>query len=470
MQVALKNSTREIYVPHDYGVDATRHILDTPRCILMMGMGTGKTVITATALSELFDMIRAKRALIVAPLRVATQTWPDELDKWQHLDWLSYRVLRGEKEYNHPALMHIVNFEMLASRRVRRGKEIKEYPGFVDKILEKGPWPYDVLVIDESSWVKNVSSARYKTLRRIYSKCERVIELTGTPSPNGLMDLWSQIFLLDGGQRLGKTITAFRNRWFYKGGFEGREYIPYERSQKQILGAIKDLCFAYERTDVEPPIHNVVKIRLPAAARAAYDDLEREYFTGFKEGTVTANNGGARSVKWRQVCNGFAFLDGDDGAWKKIHDIKLDALEEIALSANGMPLLVAYQFIPDKERILKRFKRARVLDDNPETVRAWNRGEIPMLIMHPLSGGHGLNLQWGSNIAVWFGFTWALEQFEQFNERIGPVRQKQAGLNRSAFYHYILAEDTLEEDMQARIYGKQSLQQTVKDAMKRRAA
>lgn len=299
---------------------------------------------------------------------------------------------------------------------------------------------------------------------------QRFIGLTGTPAPNGIKDLWGPTYFIDKGERLGKTFSAFEQRWFRK-GYDGYSLVPYDHSQSEVMNAISDIYLTVKSLQVDEPISSVIPVKLPPAVRAAYDAVEKDLFAeieiaGVGALEIEAANAAVRLGKCLQIASGAVFEEGGK-VWQKLHDAKLDALESIVEEANGMPVLVSYAYTHDAERVLKRFKQARMLD-GPETIRAWNAGKIPVLVAHPASAGHGLNLQDGGNILAFFGLTFNLEHYMQIIERIGPLRQKQSGYDRPVYLYHIVAEDTFDKVALDRLAGKRSVQDAVLEYMETR--
>lgn len=449
------------FTPRNYQGLIIDQILDMPRTAIWAGMGLGKSVATLTALDTI-QMLDSRPILVVAPLRVARTTWPDEARKWAHLNYLHVLPIVGTERERLAALRqdaHVftTNFEQL--------------PWLVDQ-YDKRPWPFSTVVIDESTKLKGFrlrqGTARAKALARVaHTQVERFIELTGTPSPNGLADLWGQIWFLDKGHRLGRTFDDFKKRWFRK-SYDGYGTEPMEFAQDQIQRALRDLCLTIDAKDwfdLKEPIVNNIYVDLPAAARAKYEDMEKRMFMELSGHEVEAFGAAAKSMKCLQISSGFAY-HGEEKAWSPIHDVKIQALDEIVEEAMGMPVLVAYHFRPTLERLLKAFPQGRHLDQDPQTIRDWNAGKIPVLFAHPQSAGHGLNLQDGGNILVYFDHWWNLEERQQIFERIGPTRQLQAGLDRSMFCYSIVARDTVDEVVIKRTDEKQDIQRLLLDAMK----
>lgn len=443
------------YIPHKYQERATQFILDKHKCALWLDMGLGKTAATLKAVHVLINSIEVKQILIVAPLRVAHNTWPDEIKKWDDFNDLNYCVVSGrpkrrEAQTQQRFDIHIINYDLL-HWLVETSKRLKR-------------WPWDMIVLDESSQVKNPNTRRTRAIRKVLKYIDRVVELTGTPSPNGLKDLWSQIYLLDQGLRLGKTQTAFRDRWFHYDPIRFT-MTPRKFAQQQIQDQVKDITVSMQAKDyleLPPVISNVVPIKLDEQHMSVYQQLEKEMFITLTETDteVEVFNAAALTNKCLQFSNGAVYTD-DEGTWEEIHKQKLRALEDIVEEATGAPVLVCYQYKSDAARILGHFDKARIMDKDPETVHAWNRGEIPILIIHPASAGHGLNLQGGGNILVWFGMTWNLEHYQQANARL--YRQ---GQDKPVFIHHLVTQDTLDETVLTRLEGKRSVQDLLLEAMK----
>jgi SNF2 family DNA or RNA helicase len=300
------------------------------------------------------------------------------------------------------------------------------------------------------------------------------VELTGTPSPNGLIDLWGQAWFLDKGVRLGRSFDAFKSRWFQSIQVGADRHAvrldPLPFAQEQIEDRLRDICLSLDARDyfdIAEPIVNVIRVELPANARTLYKQMEREMFLSIAGSDVEAFNAASRTMKCLQLANGAIYTD-EQGEWVEVHDVKLQALEEIVEEAAGMPVLVAYHFKSDLARLLKAFPKGRHLDKDPATIRDWNAGKIPVMFAHPASAGHGLSLQDGGNIIVFFGHNWSLEEFQQIIERIGPTRQKQSGYDRPVFVHHIVAADTVDEIVMARRESKREVQDLLLEAMKRK--
>lgn len=452
------------FIPRPYGQMITDHIIDNPRCAVWAGMGLGKTVSTLNALSDIL-LLDGGPVLVVAPLRVARSTWPDEVRKWAHLRHISITPVVGSAKERAAALkyksdIYCTNFENIPW--------LLEFYG-------EDKWPFKIVVVDEATKLKGFrlrqGTARAKALARVaHTKVKRFIELTGTPAPNGLADLWGQAWFLDRGQALGKTYDAFRQRWFEK-SYDGYSITPKGYAQEQIQRALAHLCITIEAKDwfdLREPIVTDVRVTLPAKARALYEDMEKRMFMELDSHEVEAFGAAAKTVKCLQIASGAAYVGETGSEWREIHDAKLDALEDILEESGGMPILVAYHFKSDLARLQKAFPQGRPLDASPKTIEDWNAGKIPLLFAHPASAGHGLNLQDGGNILVFFSHWWNLEERMQIIERIGPTRQLQAGHDRAMFIYNIIADGTVDDLVIERVNSKREVQDILLDAMKRR--
>lgn len=450
------------FTPRPYQALIMGYIQRVKRSAVWSSMGTGKSVSTATALDDLSMLEDIYPVLIVAPLRVARTTWPQEYRKWNHLRHIQVMPVCGSLRERQAALrvkvpVYTTNFEQL--------------PWLLEHFGDK--WPFRTVVIDEATKLKGFrlrqGTQRAKALARVaHTKIKRIILLTGTPSPNGLKDLWGQMWFIDKGDRLGRTFDAFKQRWF-RASHTGFGVEAIDAAQDEIQKALADVCITIDAADwfdLKAPIVNRIMVQLPPKAAILYKDMEKKMFMELDGGhEVEALNAAAKTMKCLQIANGAAYLE-DGKTWEKIHDEKLDALEEIIEEAAGMPVLCAYHFKSDLARLMARFPGAKQLDSNPQTIDDWNAGLIPLLLAHPASAGHGLNLQDGSNILAFFSVNWNLEEHQQIIERIGPVRQLQAGHNRPVFLHFILAADTVDEMVLERLQTKREVQDILLSAMK----
>ncbi|AUM64302.1 DEAD/DEAH box helicase [Brevibacillus laterosporus] len=444
------------FTPHKYQKFAIEKILDTPAVGLFLEMGLGKTVITLTALEKLlFDSFEASKILVIAPLRVAEDTWSRESQKWGHTKHLRISKILGDRKRREKAIqadadIYVINRENVEWLVSTTGKD----------------WPFDTVVIDELSSFKSSNSKRFRALRRVRPMMDRVIGLTGTPAPNGLMDLWAQVYLLDQGERLGKTITGYRDRYFDAGA--RKDHIVYEwrekkEAEKNVYEKIADICMsmkAEDWLDLPERIDRVVPVKLTGDTQLQYQKLERDLLLPFVDGDVVANTAAVLSNKLLQMANGAVY--NEKSSIREIHSAKLEALQDIVEAANGKPVLVFYAYKHDLQRITKAIPEARTLD-TAEDIAAWNKGEIPVLLAHPASAGHGLNLQDGGNQIVWFGLTWSLELYQQANARLHRQGQMQ-----KVIVHHIVAEGTMDEDVMLRLEGKADDQDALLEAVKAR--
>lgn len=453
-------SVVEQYIPREHQKIVTKHLTTHYRAAAWVKMGMGKSAAVLDALDQLSLVEAPLPALVIAPLRVVQSVWPEEVKKWAQFNKFKVSVVLGSKEERERALrvkadIYCVNFENLS---------------WLVNLYEKN-WPFKTIIVDEASKLRGFrlrqGTARARDLAKVAFKSERFIELTGSPAPNGAKNLWGQLWFLDKGLRLGRTHTAFMERWF-KLGYDGYSVEPLPNAQKEIEAKVKDLCLSIDDSyfPVDAPIKTVIPVQLPSSAMAQYKKMEKDFFAELGKHQVEAFNAAAKTTKLLQFASGAVYYEG--GNWAEAHRVKIDALESIIEEANGASVLVAYHFVSDLERLLKTFPQGRVLDKDPQTIKDWNEGKIPVLFAHPASAGHGLNLQHGSNILVYFGCTWDMEIHEQILERIGPARQKQAGYNRPVFVYYILAEGTIDFDVHERLESKKSVQEILIAALARR--
>lgn len=442
------------------------HQLNISRGNTWAGMGMGKTSSTLCALNIAYlSGLYVDPTLVIAPLRVAQSTWPDEVKKWD-FENIEIQPIVGKPMQRKTALCNphanvfTTNYENL--------------PWLVETLGDK--WPFKQVIADESTKLKSFrlrgGGVRASSLRSVaFKKVSFWQNLTGTPAPNGLLDLWGQNWFIDGGQRLGRTMSAFTNRWFNKipiGDFHKIE--PADFAQAQIQEALKDVCITLDAKDwfdIEDPILTSVYVDLPDDLKHQYKQFEREMFIELGDSEIEALNAASKTIKCLQFANGAIYTEDNKG-FTEVHDLKIQALESIVNEAGGMPVLVAYHFEHDKVRLLKAFKQARLLDNNPQTIRDWNAGKIPILLAHPDSAGHGLNLQDGGNILVYFAHWWNLESADQILERIGPTRQAQSGYNRPVFVYEIITRGTVDEDVIERKKTKRSLQDILLESMKKK--
>jgi SNF2 family DNA or RNA helicase len=441
------------YNPHDYQAYATDFILEHPACGLILDMGLGKSVITLTALWDLLlDSFEIRKVLVVAPKRVAENTWPNELAKWDHLKGLTYSLVLGSEKERRAALqqkakIYIINRENVAW------------------LVSHFAWDFDALVLDELSSFKDSKSQRFRALKRVRPKVSRVIGLTGTPRPNSLLDLWPQMYLLDMGQRLGRFVTGYRNRFFLPDK-RGRDivysYKPREGAEEYIYKLISDICIsmkAVDHLDMPEIISRRVEVHMSQKEKKLYDDFQRNMVLQLQDGELDALSAGALSNKLTQMANGAVY--GEDRHVFHIHDQKLDALEDLIEAANGQPLLVAYWYQHDLERIRQRF-RVRVISSSKD-IEDWCSGKIPVALIHPASAGHGLNLQEGGSSIVWFGLTWSLELYQQLNARLWRQGQK-----HTVVIQHLVTMGTQDEDIMAALERKDMGQNAMFTAVRAR--
>lgn len=438
--------------PHDYQRFAIEFIKSHKIAAVLLSMGLGKTAITLTALNDLlFDSFEISRILIIAPLRVARFTWPQELEKWEHLKDIRYSVAVGtEKErlaaLQKPASIYIINREN------------------VSWLVEKTGFTYDTIVIDELSSFKSHTSKRFKALMKIRPLASRAIGLTGTPSGNGLMDLFAEFKVLDMGKRLGRFIGRFRDTYFKPDRRNGQvvfSYTPLPGAEERIYEKISDITISMKAGDHLPMpelIENEYVVEMDKSEREIYKRMCDELVVSMKGDEVTAANAGVLSGKLCQMANGAVY--SDNGTVLRIHDRKLDALEDIIESMNGNPLLVAYWFKHDLERIQERFSCVRL--DTDESISRWNRGEIPVALIHPASAGHGLNLQSGGATIVWFGITWSLELYQQTVARL----YRQGQTSGTVVVQHIVTQNTIDQRILRALKEKDKTQSALIDAVK----
>lgn len=468
------------FVPRPYQYLINRFLLEHPRGNVFADMGLGKTGATIHAFDTLRMLGEAERLLVLAPKRVAKNTWPREVQKWQ-------------ASFGHLSVATIIGDEKQRLAGMRAGADITtinydNLPWLIEQIGDE--WPWDMVVADESTRLKGLrislqtsklgkkfitgqGSSRAKALAQVAHKhVRRFINLTGSPAPNGVVDLWGPMWFVDHGRRLGNSFSAYSDRFFRavpgSDGYSKIEPMPF--SQKIIEGLIKDCCITIDAKDwfdIKAPIERIVGIQLPPAARRQYDEMQKQLFTEIADQDIEAFNAGSKSNKCLQIASGNVYYD-DKRNWVSVHDEKIEALKSIVEETNGEPLLVRYSYRPELERILKAFPKAKFFDDKLATEENWNLGKYPMMVTHAASAGHGSNLQDGGRILVDYSQGWNLEEDEQIIERIGPTRQLQSGHDRAVFRYRIVAEGTIEETaVLPRIKTKASVQDSLKAAMKR---
>ena len=442
------------FSPHNYQAYAIDYIETHPIAAVLLDMGLGKTVISLTAIADLlFDSFEAHRILVIAPLRVARDTWPAEIEKWEHLQHLTYAVCVGTPKERRAALLSGADITII--NRENLGWLI-DSSGF--------DFDYDMVIIDELSSFKNHKSKRFQALMKVRPQVKRIIGLTGTPSSNGLMDLWAEFKLLDFGERLGRFITHYRNNYFIPDKRNGEiiySYKPMPYAEDAIYRKISDITISMKSTDhLQMPelISSQYEVHLSEEEKRRYEELKADFILELPEGEITAANAASLTGKLSQLANG-AIYD-DEGNILEFHDRKLDALEDIIESANGKPLLVAYWFKHDLQRIKKRFDIREI--KSSKDISDWNNGDIPVAVIHPASAGHGLNLQAGGSTLVWFGLTWSLELYQQTNARLW----RQGQTSGTVVIEHIITKGTIDERILRALSLKEVTQNALIDAVK----
>jgi len=444
--------------PHVYQEFAINHILKNHASGLLLDMGMGKTVCALTAASDLLhDYFDVCRVLVIAPLRVAEDTWSREAEKWDHLRYLRVAKVLGPEKDRLRALdaradIWVVNRENVDWLVNHFGKK----------------WPFDMVIVDELSSFKSASAKRFRALRKVRPLIKRIVGLTGTPAPNGLIDLWPQVYLLDMGERLGKTLTGYRDRYFVPDQRNKTvifSWKPKPGADDAIQTRLADLCVSMSAKDwlvLPERINNEIRVKLPHKTKEQYEQLERDFLLPFTNGDVVANTAAVLSNKLLQLANGAVY--DENGKVKTFHDEKLMALDEIIETSNGQSVLVFYSYRHDKDRIkehLKRYKPRELLAESD--IQEWNDGQVSVMLAHPASAGHGLNLQAGGNVIVWFGLPWSLELYQQANARLDRQGQKQG-----VIVHHLITEGTIDENVMAALAGKAKTQDALLEAVKAR--
>lgn len=447
------------YSPHDYQTYATNFILEHPVSAVFLDMGLGKSVITLTAIFDLcLDSFLIRKVLVIAPLRVARDTWPAEIKKWDHLHGLTYAVAVGTEAERKAALLRRASVYIINRENVQW---LVEESGL--------PFDYDMVVVDELSSFKSWQAKRFRSLLKVRPSVKRIVGLTGTPSSNGLMDLWAEFRVLDLGKRLGRYITHYRNQFFTPDKRNGQvvfSYKPLPGAEERIYEAISDITISMKAVDhLKMPecVINEVKVALSEKEREAYDSMKADLVISIGDEEIDAGNAAALANKLSQMANGAVY--GEGGRFFAIHDRKLDALEDLIEAANGKPVLVAYWFKHDLERIRQRLHKLHIpfsmLDDSV-SIERWNRGELPVALIHPASAGHGLNLQAGGSTLIWFGLTWSLELYQQTNARLW----RQGQTSDTVVIHHIVSEDTIDERIMSALRKKEKTQSALIEAVK----
>lgn len=441
------------YSPHKYQEYVTEYILTHPIAAVLLDMGLGKSVIALTAIFDLtLDSFMIRKVLVIAPLRVARDTWPTEIEKWDHLNGLTYTVAVGSEEQRKSALLkqaqvYIINRENVEWLISRSGL----------------PFDYDMLVIDELSSFKSHQAKRFKSLLKARPLMKRVVGLTGTPSSNGLMDLWAEYRLIDMGQRLGRFIGKYREDYFSPDKRNQQivfSYKPKPGAEEMIYQRISDITISMKGSDylkLPELVMNEIPVRLSEKEMETVETMKRDLVAMIKGEEISAANAAALSGKLLQMANGAVY--DDEGAAIHIHDRKLEALEDLIEAANGKPVLIAYWFRHDLARIKERFAVETL--DSSDSIKKWNNGEIPIAVIHPASAGHGLNLQAGGSTLIWFGLTWSLELYQQTNARLWRQGQRE-----TVVIHHLIAKDTIDEKVMKALKDKDNNQAALIDAVK----
>lgn len=441
------------FIPHEYQKYAIRHIETHKEAALFLDMGLGKSVIALTAIWNLaFDFFEVSRVLVVAPLRVARNTWPAEIEKWEHLKYMTYSVVVGTEEERKQALfknalVYIINREN------------------VDWLVNKSgvPFRFDMVVIDELSSFKSHTSKRFKSLLKVRPHIKRIVGLTGTPSGNGLMDLWAEFRLLDMGKRLGRYISHYREAFFEPDKRNQMMVFSYKSrpgAAMEIYQRIGDMTISMKSLDfLQMPklIMNEVRVKLSQEEKKVYDDLRKKMALSIEGNEIDAANAAALSGKLLQMANGAVYDDKHNPI--RIHDRKLEALEDLVEAANGKPVLIAYWFKHDLVRMKERLSIREIRSSSDIT--DWNAGRIPVAAIHPASAGHGLNLQAGGSVLIWFGLTWSLELYQQTNARLW--RQ---GQEHTVIIEHIVTEGTIDEQVMRALRSKNKTQEALIEAVK----
>ena len=451
------------FIPHDYQKHCIDYIKNHDIAALFLDMGLGKTIITLTALNDLMlDYVKAYKVLIIAPLRVARDTWPNELKKWDHLKNLKMSVVMGTQKkrvqaLQTPAHLYAINRENL-----------KWLVDYYDQ--NKLDWDFDTIVIDELSTFKNHQSQRWKALRSVRPRCKRIIGLTGTPAPNSLFDLWAEIGILDQGERLGRFITRFREAYFRPSSYDPATGIVFqyelrEGAEQRIYDRISDICIsmkALDYLDMPECIYTETVVRMSDQEKLFYKSLKTDLILPMDDGDVEAANAAALSNKLLQMANGAVY--DENGNVREFHQKKLEALEDLIEAANGQNVLIAYWFKHDKDRITAYLEKQRIPVRSLQTSKDmddWNAGKIPVALIHPASAGHGLNIQSGGHILIWFGLTWSLEAYQQTNARLWRQGQKER-----VSIHHIITEGSVDENVMKALNAKEYRQEDLIAAVK----
>lgn len=448
------------FKPYPYQRYCINRLLTSPILGLFLDMGLGKTVITLTAINDLkYNRFAINKVLVIAPKKVAESTWVNEAKKWDHLKLLRFSVVLGPEQkriraLNTPADIYVINRDNVVW--------LVEY--------YRNSWPFDMVVIDEFSSFKNHQAKRFKALRNVRPHIKRIVGLTGTPAPNGLLDLWAQVYLLDGGQRLGKSITSFRERYFEPDQRNRERVFTYEPkigAEEKIQSLISDICISMKAEDyIQLPdiIYNTITVKLDSKAKKAYDKLEKEMLLEVDGSTIDAGSAAVLANKLLQLCNGAVY--DEERNIVEVHNNKIERFMELIEELNGKPALVFYNFQHDKYRLIKALSKTklRVRElKTPQDEQDWNNRQIDILLAHPASAAYGLNLQQGGNHIIWFGLNWSLELYQQANKRL-----HRQGQTEKVIIHHIAIEGGVDEDVLAALESKTDTQDKLIEALKAR--
>jgi len=444
--------------PHEYQKEAVKFLIERGSGQLWLDPGLGKTAIVLSAFRALRLAGMAKKMLVIAPLRPTYTVWPNETKKWEQFAGYSVGVLHGVKKDKTLKAAHdiyVINFEGL---------------GWLSNRLRDQPWPFEILVIDEISYMKNPQTQRFKTVKPLLNKFDRRWGLTGSPAPNSLLDIFGPQFLVDQGATFGPYVTRFKEEYFYPSGFNGYEWkLQHDgeaRIQKKLDGKVLRMA-ALDHLDLPVLAYNNVRVELPANARKMYDAFEKALTIEIEQGTVTAVNAAVAVMKGQQIANGGSYLDGNERETLHVHNAKTEAVMDLVEELSGQPCIIGYHFQHDLERLRKAFPNAPVIGSGvvgaklDSIIASWNAGEVPVLLAHPMSAGHGLNLQDSGHAVIWYSLTWSLEIYEQFIRRIWRQGQK-----NNVMVHHIIAIDTVDEAIMLAVNRKDKTQQKLLNAVR----
>ena len=444
--------------PHEYQKEAVKFLVERGSAALWLDPGLGKTAIVLSAFRALKSKGVAKKMLVIAPLRPVYGVWPTEAQKWEQFQHYSVGVLHGgkkDKALQKDHDIYVINFEGL---------------NWLASKLNGKPWPFEILVVDEISYMKNTQTQRFKTLKPLLNKFDRRWGLTGSPAPNSLLDIFGPQFIIDQGATFGPYISRFRTEYFYPSGYNGYEWKLQADGEKRIQEKLEGKVLrmsALDHLDLPELAYNNVKVELPANARKIYDAFEKALTIEMEQGTVTAANAAVAVMKGQQIANGGSYLDGEDRVSTHIHDAKTEAVQDLVEELSGQPCIIGYHFQHDLERLKQAFPNAPVIgsgvvgDKLDSIIAAWNAGEIPVLLAHPMSAGHGLNLQGAGHAVIWYSLTWSLEVYEQFIRRLWRQGQK-----NHIMVHHIIAKDTVDEAIIQAVRRKDNTQQKLLNAVR----